>query len=147
MKYNDYPIPSEKLINVLNKEYSKQNSVCSLSYGEQQASLTELYYNLELCEQYLLSLKRFGAKQADGAIETTNNNLKTLNGLGITPAIKAEINKPKAIKSCFFDYLKCEMEVIKILIYLIMLDNLNYSKKELKNIAFDRINIALMGLN
>ncbi len=148
MKYNDYPLMDEKLINILNAEYAKQNYVINtLSVSEQNASLSDLYYNIELCGCYLNKLKAMGAKNVDSAIDITNSNLNSLCGLGVTSTIKAEFNKKLNQRTCFFEYLKCEMDVLKALMFLIFLDNLNYSKKELIKIANDRINIVIMGLN
>ena len=148
MKYNDYPLPDEQLINVLNSEYAKHSSVVNtLSILEQNASLSDLYYNIELCGCYLNKLKSLSAKNIDDAIKITNGNLKLLSNFGISSAIKAEFNKKLNQKTCFFEYLKCEMDVLKALMFLIFLDNLNYSKKELIKIANDRINIINMGLN
>lgn len=148
MKYNDYPLVNEELINILSTEYAKQNVVInSLSVSEQNASLSDLYYNIELCGCYLNKLKAMGAKNIDSAIDVTNKNLATLSGLGVTSTIKVEFNKKLNQKTCFFEYLKCEMDVLKALMFLIFLDNLNYSKKELIKIANDRVNVVIMGLN
>lgn len=148
MKYNDYPLVDEELINILSTEYAKQNVVInSLSVSEQNASLSDLYYNIELCGCYLNKLKAMGAKNIDSAIDVTNKNLAALSGLGVTSTIKVEFNKKLNQKTCFFEYLKCEMDVLKALMFLIFLDNLNYSKKELIKIANDRVNVVIMGLN
>lgn len=148
MKYNDYPLPTEQLTKVLSYEYAKQGSgIATLSYSEQNASLSDLYYNIELCGCYLEKLKLFGAKGAKEAIETTLSNLNLLASIGIKPAIKAEFNKKLNQKTCFFEYLKCEMDVLKALMFLLFLDNPSFSKKELIKIANDRINIVILGLN
>lgn len=148
MKYNDYPLMDDQLINILSTEYAKQNVVINtLSVSEQNASLSDLYYNIELCGCYLNKLKAMGAKNIDDAINVTNGNLSTLASLGITSTIKAEFNRKLNQKTCFFEYLKIEMDVLKALMFLLFLDNLNYSKKELIKIANDRVNIVINGLN
>ena len=148
MKYNDYPMPDEKVMRVLSAEYEKQkNNVCTLSVSEQNAKLSELYFNLDLCNYYLEQLKMFGAVNIDGAIKTTKDNLNYFLAYKIDSKSQIAGNKKLNQKTCFFEYLKCEMEVLKTLMFLLLLDNVSLNKKELLSIANSRINIVIQGLN
>ncbi len=146
MKYNDYPLPDDKVIEMLSEQYKKEQKVCLLSYNEQKEMLNDVYYNIDLCNSYLNILKRYGAKSVEAAIKDTLCNLDELSKLGIVPAVKPQVNKKLNQQTCFFEYLKCEMAVLKTLLYLIFLDNLSFNKQALISIANTRIAIASSGL-
>lgn len=137
MKYDDYPIPTEKLINVLNTQYSEQmsvkkQSVVELGSQEQKDKLNELFMYINAERNYLSSFLN-----DDNIYNVIDSQLKILSDMGV----KGTIKSCQKINTAFWEYLKCEGEILKILLFLIFMDNLNYSKSCLNQILIQQIDV------
>lgn len=142
MKYVDYPIPNNELIETLSKAYCS-NNVCALSNLEEQAQLNELRYKIELSNKFLEKFKRMGAKETQQIFDVNKNHLSTLASLGANKNTKIESSDLGNNKTCFLHYLKCEIEILKALMFLIFLDNLQCNKQQLVNMANERMNVVI----
>lgn len=140
MKYNDYPLIEEDLVKVLNVEYAntfkvKDQQMCKVGLLEQKSKLNDLYTYISAQKENLIRLmrseKRFVPKY------DIDNHLKLLNSMGVMGVGKLNYSS----RSCFGDYLKCEVEILKLLMYLILLDNLNYNKIFLTQILDEQLDI------
>lgn len=139
MKYNDYPLPDDKLINILKMEYAKLNTkkvqkVCSMGVLEQKSKLSELYMYISAQTSYLNKLCAMNKNLT--LKHNPEMHLKILSDMGIE---NFSVQKVEHGKSCFYDYLKCETEILKILIFLIFLDGLNFNKTKLTQILTEQV--------
>lgn len=137
MKYDDYPIPTEKLINILNTQYSEQmsvkkQSVVELGSQEQKNKLNELFMYINAERNYLSSFLN-----DDNIYNVIDSQLKILSDMGV----KGTIKSCQKTNTAFWEYLKCEGEILKILLFLIFMDNLNYSKSCLNQILIQQIDV------
>ncbi len=140
MFYNDYPIPTEKLINVLSKEYENRNKVTASSVGrvgilEQKSKLNELYVYISAQKKYLTHIQKL-SKNFSPCVNV-DNHLKLLNTMGVECMSVFNSNP----KSCMADYFKCEAEILKLLTFLILLDNLNYNRAFLSQIMNEQLQV------
>ena len=144
MKYNDYPMPNEQLLTVLSAEYKKQSKTkhIKVSVLEQNAKLSELYVFISLQSQYLKNIVKQN-KNIELNFEP-ETHLKMLNDMGVN---SKQIQKLTNLKSSFVDYLKCETEILKLLAFLIFLDNLNFNKPKLNQIFVEQIDIFYSVVN
>ena len=145
MKYNDYPMPTEELLSVLSLEYKKQNKVgvlSEVSVLEQNAKLSELYVYISLQDQYLKHITKQN-KNIDLKFRP-EEHLKVLNEMGVN---KSNVEKLTSLKTSFVDYLKCETEILKLLAFLIFLDNFNFNKPKLNKIFVEQIDIFYSVIN
>ena len=83
MKYDDYPIPTEKLINILNTQYSEQmsvkkQSVVELGSQEQKDKLNELFMYINAERNYLSSFLN-----DDNIYNVIDSQLKILSDMGV----------------------------------------------------------------
>ena len=140
MEYNDYPLPNEQLITVLNREYLKLNKAktaeVNVAVLEQKGRLNELAVYLLLQQKQLRQLNKVN-KNIKTTINTANH-LKILESMGIASIDVLEEGKRK---SCFIDFLKTEGEILKILMFLLLVKNLNYNRCQLEKIMFEQINM------
>ena len=138
MKYNDYPIPDEELINVLKTKY--KNSVNTLNVNaesqELKDKLSELYVYLSAQNEALTGLKRLN-KNLKIKFKT-ENHLKLLEDMGVNVAtIKINSN----YKSCFFDYLKTEVEILKLLMVVLLIDGVNFNRCKFEQMLNEQLEI------
>lgn len=138
MKYNDYPLPDEQLINVLSQEYekSKQNSVktCNVGVFEQNSKLSELYVYINVqtfCLEQLLKLNKNLVVKYD-----TSKHLEILKDMGVEICNVQKFNNSK---NYFKDYLRCEAEIFKILTLLLFLENIKFERKKLCQIFIEQV--------
>lgn len=140
MEYNDYPLPNEQLIKVLKQEYEKTTPVKSANITvavlEQKGRLAELAVNLLLQQKQLNLLSKLNK----GIKVSVNpeSHLKILKGMGVVGADILEVGN---LKTCFADFLKTEGEILRILMFLLLVKNLNYNRLELEKIMLEQINI------
>ena len=138
MKYNDYPIPDEELINVLKTKY--KNSVNTLNVNaesrELKDKLSELYVYLSAQQEALTGLKRLN-KNLKIKFKT-ENHLKLLEDMGVNVStIKINSN----YKSCFFDYLKTEVEILKLLMAVLLIDGVNFNRCKFEQMLNEQLEI------
>ena len=138
MKYNDYPIPDEELINVLKTKY--KNSVNTLNVNaesrELKDKLSELYVYLSAQNEALTGLKRLN-KNLKIKFKT-ENHLKLLEDMGVNVStIKINSN----YKSCFFDYLKTEVEILKLLMAVLLIDGVNFNRCKFEQMLNEQLEI------
>ena len=140
MEYNDYPLPNEQLITVLNREYLKLNKAktaeVNVAVLEQKGRLNELAVYLLLQQKQLKQLNKVN-KNIKTTINTANH-LKILESMGIA---SIDVLEEGNLKSCFIDFLKTEGEILKILMFLLLVKNLNYNRCQLEKIMFEQINM------
>lgn len=140
MVYNDYPIPEDKLINVLSSEYAKSfkaktQMVGSVGLLEQKSKLNELYVYINAQKQYLMQIQK--QNKSFKLKYDVDNHLKLLDNMGVQSTTVLNFNT----KSCFVDYFKCEAEILKLLMFLLLLDNLNYNRAFLTQIMSEQLEI------
>ena len=139
MKYNDYPLPTPELVNVLNQEYKsivkvKSLNVCKVGVLEQKSKLTQLYIYLLEQQNCLNNLKKLN-KNLELKFNI-QNHLNILEGLGVEVlSVKTQNN----LTTCFADFLKTEAEILKLLMFLILLDNLSFNKEKLTQILTEQL--------
>lgn len=138
MKYNDYPILDEELINVLKTKY--KNSVNTLNVNaesrELKDKLSELYVYLSAQQEALTGLKRLN-KNLKIKFKT-ENHLKLLEDMGVNVStIKINSN----YKSCFFDYLKTEVEILKLLMAVLLIDGVNFNRCKFEQMLNEQLEI------
>lgn len=138
MKYNDYPLPDEKLIKILNNEYRLKHKSTSLSINEvelleQKNKLDYLYQNISKEKIHLNRL--FKNKEVINAC--LDNQLKILADMGVNTTISQNV----PTRSMFVDYLRCESEILKALLFLMLLDNLRYDKVRLNQILLEQVDM------
>ena len=138
MKYNDYPIPDEELINVFKTKY--KNSVNTLNVNaesrELKDKLSELYVYLSAQNEALTGLKRLN-KNLKIKFKT-ENHLKLLEDMGVNVStIKINSN----YKSCFFDYLKTEVEILKLLMAVLLIDGVNFNRCKFEQMLNEQLEI------
>jgi hypothetical protein len=138
MKYNDYPIPDEELVNVLKTKY--KNSVNTLNVNaesqELKDKLSELYVYLSAQNEALTGLKRLN-KNLKIKFKT-ENHLKLLEDMGVNVStIKINSN----YKSCFFDYLKTEVEILKLLMAVLLIDGVNFNRCKFEQMLNEQLEI------
>lgn len=146
MMYNDYPIPTEKLVNVLEVQYANMLKVKTQTVGrvgllEQKSKLNELYVYINAQKMYLQQLekqnKNFKLKYS------VDNHLKMLSSMGVENTFALNVGA----KSCLADYFKCEAEILKLLFFLVVLDNLNYNRTFLTQIMNEQLEIFTQIVN
>ena len=136
MKYNDYPIPDEELINVLKTKYKNNVNVLNSNAQIQDLKnkLAELYVYLSAQCEAINSLK-----QTNKSLKIrykTENHLKMLECMGVKVAtIKINSN----YKSCFSDYLKTEVEILKLLMAILLAGGVNLNRCKLEQILSEQL--------
>lgn len=138
MKYNDYPLPDEKLIKILNNEYRLKHKSTSLSINdveslEQKNKLDYLYQNISKEKIHLNRL----LKNKEVINACLDNQLKILSDMGVNTTISQNV----PTRSMFVDYLRCESEILKALLFLMLLDNLRYDKTRLDQILLEQVDM------
>lgn len=146
MKYNDYPVLEDKLINLLSAKYANAVKVESQSVGkvgflEQKSKLNELYVYINAQKQYLQNLEKQNKKLKFKF--DVDNHLKMLSAMGVESAFVLGVNT----RSCLGDYFKCEAEILKLLFYLVVLDNLSYNRTFLTQIMNEQLEIFTQIVN
>lgn len=140
MKYNDYPLMGENLVRVLSEEYANSFKVgtqqsCKVSVQEQKSKLNELYTYIYAQNQNVIRLKK----------ENRNFNPKfdMQNHLNMLCDMGADCvgDMGHGRKHCLNDYYRCEVEIFKVLMFLLLLDNLNYNKASLSQILNEQMGV------
>ena len=139
MKYNDYPMLDDEIINVLQQEYGgavKSLNLLTDESSSEKNKLSELYVYLTAQCEALCSLKR-NNKHLNIRFKT-EEHLKLLESMGIKcDTVKINSN----FKSCFSDYLKTEVEILKLLMGLLLLNASNLDKVKLTKILYEQLEI------
>ena len=136
MKYNDYPIPDEELINVLKTKYKNNVNVLNSNAQIQdfKNKLAELYVYLSAQCEAINSLK-----QTNKSLKIRykiEDHLKILERMGVNVAtIKINSN----YKSCFSDYLKTEVEILKLLMAILLAGGVNLNRCKLEQILSEQL--------
>lgn len=138
MKYNDYPLPNDQLISVLSKQYAlnskiKNQQIISVKHIEQEEKLNKLYVYISLQKQSINKLEK--QNKNFNIDDKLNDHLQILADMG---AKSARVLCGASLNSSMFNYLKCQAEILKILVFLIMLDNLSFNRASLAKILTEQ---------